>query len=175
MTYARLATALLIAMSLSALAVAELGSFQCRILFNPSLSAPRGFYVVIPVDQIERDQKVAALLPEWAAELAAERGYLPRGIPVIKVVWAVAGDRVCSQEGRLMALNRPDLVAFSHDREGRSMPLWSGCRRLNPDEIFLASDAVPDSFDSRYFGPVRTQRVLGRAALVWPRHARTEP
>lgn len=158
-----------------AILVAERIDFRPLLLLNPTESAARGLYILEPARTFSRGDLVAARLPEDAAELAAERGYLPLGFPVIKTVWAAEGDRVCAEEGRVSAPGRPDLAAFRHDRSGRALPLWSGCRTLNPGEVFLASDEVSYSFDSRYFGPVRTVSVLGRVVLLWPRPDRTEP
>jgi conjugative transfer signal peptidase TraF len=159
----------------AAIVAAERTDFRPLLLHNPTDSAARGLYLLVPTDKVARADLVAARLPDEVAELAAVRGYLPLGLPVIKTVWAAAGDRVCVEEGRVSAPGRPDLVALPHDRSGRELPLWSGCRTLNPGEVFLASDEVSTSFDSRYFGPVSTQSVLGRVVLLWPRHERTEP
>ena len=54
------------------------------------------------------------------------------------------------------------------DRTGAALPVWRGCRRLAPDERFLLGD-TPGSFDSRYFGPVRTRDLEGvfRETLTW--------
>jgi conjugative transfer signal peptidase TraF len=159
----------------AAIVAAELTEFRPLLLLNPTDSAARGLYFLEPADRVARGDLVSARLPEEAAELAAERGYLPLGLPVIKTVWAAEGDRVCAEAGRVSIPDRPDLIALPHDRSGRSLPLWSGCRILNPGEVFLASDEVPSSFDSRYFGPVSMESVLGRAVLLWSRPGRTEP
>ncbi len=144
-------------------------------LWNATDSAPRGLYLIAPAGRLSPGDLVAARLPPEAARLAAERGYLPAGLPVIKTVWAVGGDPVCAVDGRLSALDRPDLIALETDSAGRSLPAWTGCRVLHPGEILLASDLVQDSFDGRYFGPVSTARVLGRARLLWPREGDGEP
>ncbi len=159
----------------TAILAAERIDFRPRLLLNPTDSAARGLYLLVSADTVARGDQVAAYLPQEAAELAAERGYLPLGLPVIKAVWAIEGDHVCAEEGRVSAPDRPDLVALPHDRSGRELPLWSGCRALNSGEVFLASDEVSTSFDSRYFGPVGTESVLGRVVLLWPRPERTEP
>jgi conjugative transfer signal peptidase TraF len=164
-----------VAASAAAIVAAERFEFRPLLLLNPTDSAAHGLYFLEPVDAFARGDLVAAALPEEAATLAAERGYLPLGLPVIKTVWAAAGDRVCAEAGRVSAPGRPDLVALPHDRSGRALPLWSGCRFLNPGEVFLVSDEVSTSFDSRYFGPVGTESVLGRVVLLWPRPERTEP
>lgn len=164
-----------VAASAAAIVAAEWFNFRPLLLLNPTDSAARGLYVLEPADAFTRGDLVAARLPDEAAELAAERGYLPLGLPVIKTVWAADGDHVCAEAGRVSAPDRPDLVALAHDRSGRALPLWSSCRFLNPGEVFLASDEVSTSFDSRYFGPVDTESVLGRVVLLWPRPGRTEP
>lgn len=56
----------------------------------------------------------------------------------------------------------------SHDRRGAPIPRWSGCRRLAPDELIVLGESQ-DSFDSRYFGPVRAGQVVGvYEPLPWP-------
>jgi type IV secretory pathway protease TraF len=56
------------------------------------------------------------------------------------------------------------------DAAGRTLPAWSGCFRLAANDIFLLS-ADPDSFDSRYLGPIDRAHVLGLALPVWVRQA----
>lgn len=145
------------------------------LLWNETLSAPRGLYVLAPARRYQSGDLVAARLPPDAEAFASERGYLPAGLPVIKTTWAVAGDPVCAVEGRLSVPGRPDLQTLAADSAGRPLPAWSGCRALRPGEILLISDRVADSFDGRYFGPVSTARVLGRARLLWPREGDDAP
>jgi signal peptidase I len=41
--------------------------------------------------------------------------------------------------------------------------------RLEPDEFFLLGDNSDHSTDSREYGPVKVERLIGRAAwIVWP-------
>lgn len=54
------------------------------------------------------------------------------------------------------------------DTAGRPLPAWSGCIRLPDTQVFVLA-ADPDSFDSRYFGPVDRANVLGTALPVWVR------
>jgi type IV secretory pathway protease TraF len=58
-------------------------------------------------------------------------------------------------------------AALRHDRFGRPLPSWSGCRRLGTEELFLIAPNSAASFDSRYFGPVTRAQVIGRALPVW--------
>jgi type IV secretory pathway protease TraF len=59
------------------------------------------------------------------------------------------------------------------DAAGRPLPAWSGCFRLRPRDIFVLS-ADPDSFDSRYMGPIDRVHVLGLAQPAWVRPTRAD-
>ena len=58
-------------------------------------------------------------------------------------------------------------VALAQDRIGRPLPVWQGCRRLAASQVFLMNPRVPDSFDGRYFGPLLTSSIVGRAVPLW--------
>ena len=133
-----------------------------RLLYNPSPSAPVGWYRLRPNEHAYRSDLVAALAPENGAALALEREYLPPNIPLIKTVWAVSGEEICHVNGQVFVQGRPALVVLKHDIMGRSLPSRSGCYRLLKDEVFLVSTDVQTSFDSRYFGPVKRKNILGR-------------
>ena len=138
---------------------------QPRLVWNASASAPIGLYRVIS-GAPERGDFVLVRIPKSIESLAAIRGYLPAGIPLIKRVAAVAGDDVCTFDGAIIV--NGEIVARQRraDRAGRSLPRWNECRELVQGEFFLLGDA-PDSFDSRYFGPVTSARLIGRLAPLW--------
>ena len=139
------------------------------VLYNPSKSAPVGWYRIDANGRINRGAMVAAFAPDEARQLAHERGYLPSHIPLIKTVWAAGGEEICSEDGVVHAPNRPDIHALREDGSGREMPVWTGCIILQSDEVFLVSTDVQTSFDSRYFGPVSVKNVLGTVDFVGPR------
>ena len=132
-----------------------------RVLYNKSDSAPIGWYKLDPEGAPVRDAMVAAFAPQEARNLADLRDYLPSHIPLLKSVWAVAGEEVCSSNGIIRAPNRPDIHAAARDGLGRELPHWEGCVTLEADEVFLVSTYVQNSYDSRYFGPVPLDNVLG--------------
>ena len=43
----------------------------------------------------------------------------------------------------------------------RTLPVWRGCRALRRGEFFVFSNRIPNSFDSRYYGPVTQAQILG--------------
>ncbi|SFK84239.1 S26 family signal peptidase [Rhodanobacter glycinis] len=166
----RMVLASLAALGLTALAWASFVSPLPRFVYNPSDSVAVGWYRVDPRTRNPAAPHVGSLvlvpLPAAAATLAARRGYLPRGIPLLKPVAAVAPQRVCVHDGIVRIGGVPVAAALRTDGLGRPLQAWSQCRRLRPGELFLLSTTNPASFDSRYFGPVRAFAVLGIAHPV---------
>ena len=138
---------------------------QPRLVWNASASAPIGLYRVVS-GAPERGDFALVHIPKSIEKLASMRGYLPAGVPLIKRIAAVAGDDVCAFNGAIIV--NGEIVARQRkvDRAGRSLPRWNECRELVQGEFFLLGDA-PDSFDSRYFGPVPSAQVTGRLAPLW--------
>ena len=136
---------------------ASTGSVRPRLIWNLTTSVPIGPYV-IDTGVPKLDDYVLIRLPAVAAELANKRGYLPAGIALLKQVSAAQDDRVCRIGQQIVINGFARARASLTDLLGRPMPVWSGCHRLNAGDVFLLGGG-PDSFDSRYFGPVST--VLG--------------
>ena len=139
-----------------------------RLIYNESPSAPIGWYRIDPDGALKRDVMVAAFAPADARNLADERGYLPHSVPLLKTVWATSGEEVCRFGAKIEAPNRPVLTASPQDGLGRDLPRWDGCITLSETQVFLISTDVKTSFDSRYFGPVPLQNVLGAAEFLGP-------
>lgn len=172
---ARLVLAGLSACGLAALAWASFVQPLPRLIYNPSDSVAVGWYRVDPLDHragaLPRPLSVGSIvltrLPADVAALAAQRGYLPTRIPLLKRVGAVAPQEVCIAKGSVRINGVPSAAVLPADRLGRPLPSWQQCRRLRPGELFLLSVTNPASFDSRYFGPVSAATVIGVAHPVW--------
>lgn len=172
MTRAMKRHALLVCMGvcLAALVVPMLVQFQARIVYNPSDSAARGWYRIVPTlgaDSLHVGSIVLARLPASVAAFAAQRGYLPSGVPILKRIGAVAPQSVCVREQVLRIDSAAVATARLHDGMRRPLPVWAQCRRLVENELFLLSDTNPASFDSRYFGPIDASAMLGIAMPLW--------
>ena len=165
----------LAAIGLAALAGAAFVQPVPRLIYNPSDSVPVGWYRVKPFPHpsdslpplLAVGTIVLARLPADAAALAAQRGYLPAHIPLLKRVGAVAPQHVCIIAGQVRIDGVPVAAALPADRLGRPLPAWPHCRPLFEGEPFLLSAINPASFDSRYFGPVSASAVIGIARPVW--------
>lgn len=161
--HAPLALAIL---GLAALGLAALADPVPRLVWNASASAPIGLYWVshaVPV----RGDLVLALPPPDARRLAAARGYLPAGVPLVKRVAALDGDIVCAAADVISVNGRVATERLARDRLGRPLPAWTGCHLLDDGEVFLLMEGVSDSFDGRYFGSVRRAAIIGRLVPLW--------
>ncbi len=163
----RLVLAALAACGLAALAWAAFVQPDVRIVYNPSDSVPVGWYRIEPAHALHVGSIVLTTLPADAAALAAQRGYLPSHIPLLKRVGAIAPQHVCIVNGIVRIDSVPVAAVRRADGWGRPLPSWPQCRPLAEGELFLLSSTNPASFDSRYFGPIRADAVIGVAHPVW--------
>jgi conjugative transfer signal peptidase TraF len=163
----RVVVALLTALGIAALAWPSLHTSVARIIYNPSDSVPPGWYRIGPPESLRVGSIVLARLPADATALAAQRGYLPEHIPLLKRIGAMSPQQVCIEKHIVRIDGVP--VAGVHTTDGRGRPLsaWQQCRRLHDGELFLLSATNPASFDSRYFGPVAASTVIGSAQPLW--------
>ena len=138
-----------------------------KLLWNATASTPVGLYRLQPINALNNGDLVAALPPEPVASFLAQGGFLPRGVPLLKHVAALAGQTIC-RAGNTVTIDGVTIgIALDRDHLGRPLPRWSGCRRLRPGEIFLMNAGVPDSLDGRYFGPLPITSIIGRATPLW--------
>lgn len=159
------------AMSFVAIAI---GAPQPRLLWNASASAPIGLYYVDRMRSPARGDLVA-IEPEPAIEAyLARRRYVSSGTPLIKHIAALPGDRVCRFRMFVTINGTSVAIAKSHDRQGRALPVWYGCRQLVSHELFLLN-ATPDSLDGRYFGITTNAGLIGRAHAIVTRDAPGKP
>lgn len=142
---------------------------QPRLIWNASASAPPGLYRIKDQRDPPAGTLVAVRPPHALARWLSERGYLPEGVPLLKHIAARTGQQVCRSGVVVSVEARPVAVAQVRDSRGRSLPVWQGCRILEPGELLLLNPTVPDSMDSRYFGPLPASVLLGHAIPIFTR------
>lgn len=138
-----------------------------RFVWNASESVPIGLYTVHPAVRLAVTNLVVAMPPQPLATFLAERSYLPIGVPLIKRILALPGQSVCRSELLIIVDGIEMGAALEHDRRGRALPTWQGCRVIAGGEVFLMNWDEPQSLDSRYFGPIPLSAIVGRAKPVW--------
>ncbi len=137
-----------------------------RLLLNTTASVPVGLYRLSPPGSLAVGDLVVVAPDPALATFLDEGGWLPRGVPLIKPVAAIAGQSVCRVGQDLAIDGRRVARALSVDDHGRPLPSWCGCRALGPGEIFLLAPAF-GSLDGRYFGITDDGQVLARARPLW--------
>jgi len=148
-------------------AVAAIVPVPVKLLWNASASTPLGLYDLTAPNGLKAGDLVAVRPPKPLADFMVGRGYIGRGVPLLKSVAAVPGQQVC-RVGRIVTADGVQLgEAQERDRRGCVLPVWQGCRRIAPDQIFLMNPSVRDSLDGRYFGPLPRAAVIGRAAPLY--------
>lgn len=124
--------------------------------WNRGLSAPPGLYVYRHAPPARPGEMVVLRDPprfrlRW----------------LLKRVEGVEGDRYCWEEssgthrlnGRLMPPPDPDALSVG-------IPVWRGCATLARGEL-VGYGRGAESYDSRYFGPVREADLWGVYAPFW--------
>lgn len=157
-------------LGLAALCAPALVPFSARIVYNPSPSVARGWYRIGAAGgaaSLRAGSLVLVRLPAGVAALAAQRGYLPAGVPILKRIGAVAPQSVCIRGQAVHVDGAAVATVLARDGAQRPLQPWIPCRALVEGELFLLSNAHPASFDSRYFGPVDVSAVLGVAWPLW--------
>lgn len=154
----------------SALAV---GGLWGGLRLNLTPSYPLGIWRNQPIDREAVIGDLVFICPPGtpAFVLGVERGYLPAGLcpsgtaPLIKTVVAVAGQVVEVED--TIAIDGIELQnsgVRSTDAQGRPLSVFAG-GLVPPGSVFLHSD-FGGSYDSRYFGPLPADGILGLAAPV---------
>lgn len=93
---------------------------------------------------------------------------------LIKRVIGLPGDTVVVSNGEYMIYNKQNPKGFDPDKTlsyGKDIPYTSGDLKvkLGPDQIFVSGDNRPDSLDSRDFGPINANQIVGQLILrVYP-------
>lgn len=138
-----------------------------RMIWNASASVPVGFYRIVPANHLDVTDLAVVMPPHDLAGFLDERRYLRKGLPLLKRVLALSGTTVCRNGAEINAYGMTYGQARERDGQGRSLPVWQGCRTLRNGEAFFMNWDSPDSFDSRYFGPLPLSTVVGRAIPLW--------
>lgn len=123
---------------------------------NDGASEPRGYYVY------------AHQPPAQLGEIVVMRDPPHFDLPwLMKTVEGVGGARFCWDprrgihrlDGRPMPPPHPLAIRLG-------IPVWRGCRVLEIGEV-VGYGRSADSYDSRYFGPVREDRLWGVYRSLW--------
>ena len=163
----RLAPLVVGAMTVAAITATARRQDVPQYVWNLTSSVPRGLYAVEAPRCLHVTTLVVVRPPPLLASLLDRGGYLPRGVPLLKRIFALSGQTVCRIGTQINVDGIAAAPARERDGRGRPLPSWQGCRVIGNDEVFLMNWDEPDSFDGRYFGPLPKAAVIARAAPLW--------
>ena len=132
--------------------------FNSKVYLNISKSLPRGLYLVKKVTPQIGDLVIIDLSDPQKNFLVNQAALKFEGL-LLKPIIAMGGDYVCNVQNSILINQNIKLSGKD------TMQLYQICRNLQPEELFVAIAATPNSLDSRYFGPI-TNRDL--KAVVRP-------
>ncbi len=172
MTTQRRAAVIVAVGACTAVTLSALG-YSGGLRVNMTPSYPLGLW---RIESMHRPVAVGDLVficpPQTLAfSLALERGYVRPGLcpgwmsPLIKTVVATSGQRI-DVDGAIRIGGRPLERSDIHplDAAGRALPTFAG-GIVPPGQLFLHSDFA-GSYDSRYFGPIPDDGVIGLAIPI---------
>jgi signal peptidase I len=89
---------------------------------------------------------------------------------LIKRVIGLPGDKIVVANGVYTIYNKQHPNGFDPDKTlpyGKNIPVTSGDETitLGPDQLFVSGDNRPDSLDSRMFGPINANQIIGKLAI----------
>lgn len=145
--------------------------------FNLTPSLPLGIWKIDKIfTPLEKGEYIWFTPTKEIADFAIQRGYLKENknlpnntISMLKQVRGLPGDTYSFKENDLYINDEPveNTTRRELDSKGRSMPQIEG--GVVPEGRFFVLAIHPHSFDSRYFGTIPKQNVIGRAKpfITW--------
>ncbi|GGF93706.1 MULTISPECIES: S26 family signal peptidase [Cysteiniphilum] len=154
---------------------------SCGYIINVTPSMPYGLYKEVSFkanqsEHINIGSIVLSCLPDQAAKVAVNNGYLVHSSrcengfePVLKEVIAVSGDKVFLHQGSIKVVTDKGKIAFYQAPVLRISPSGLKVPSLIKENHFSLTNQVwlygsydyQLSWDSRYFGTVNMQEVIG--------------
>jgi conjugative transfer signal peptidase TraF len=143
---------------------------------NTTRSVAPGFYWVVDISPEKGDFVSFCPAQDSITLIAYERGYIGFGnCPghterLLKIVYGTEGDTI--ELTKVGVVVNGALLAYSTTltQDGLDRPLSPYHKKrlvLQPNELWVMTNRSPLSFDSRYFGPIRSTQVSDVVRPLW--------
>jgi conjugative transfer signal peptidase TraF len=145
---------------------------------NQTASMPEGFYWLSAPREIDKGDFVMICLDDSRAHHALQRGYLHGGScfnfvqPLLKQVVAITNDTVTLTTSSMQVNGLPLTHSSTLTADKQQRPLVAtprGVYKLQPNQLWVYGIKSDRSWDSRYFGLVKTSDVVSivKPILTW--------
>ncbi|MBT1077204.1 S26 family signal peptidase [Geobacter grbiciae] len=136
-------------------------------VLNLSSSEPLGIYRLKPFSgTLRRGEIVWMKAPQKAGAFIYDRGWLPRGWPLLKHIKAIPGDIFCITDTSLTVNGALVGPVSDRDRKGQTLPRIRGCSDVAAGHFLPVATNIANSFDGRYFGTVPASSIIAVATPV---------
>jgi len=138
------------------------------IWINLSDSEPLGIYQVQKFNgKLSHGDLVIMNVPPGFERYVYDRGWLPKGWPLLKKVAALPGETYCINDDRFFVNGSLIGKVFTSDSQGLPLPRRiTGCRRIEEKCFLPVATHIQNSFDGRYFGAVPFSQIKGIATPI---------
>jgi conjugative transfer signal peptidase TraF len=148
------------------IAVASTFFADRQVVINTSPSVEPGIYLrssAAPTVGAIVDFEIPAAAQPY---IRARSGYSGESWYILKPIVAGPEDQVDTL-GDWLVVNGKRIAPMPprQDSAGRPLPFWHASRRLADDEFFVFSARIPNSFDSRCYGPIQRREIM---SVRWP-------
>lgn len=139
------------------------------IVINTSPSVAQGLYIrswESPCVGSLVDFQIPTRLQPYIQMRTGQRG---EQWYILKPILAGPGDHVDTTGDQLWINGKTIAPITTHDGAGRQLPVWRGNRVLQSDEYFVFSSRIPNSLDSRHYGPIYRYHIdaVRRCIFTW--------
>ena len=149
--------------------VPKLGAHRFLVI-NTSPSVAPGLYLRSSEEPTVGTIVDFCIPPEARAYVFGRTGNTGENWYILKPIAAGPGDRV-DTTGLLLVLNGRAIAPMppDFDSAGRPLPVWRENCVLRPNEFFVFSARIPNSFDSRCYGPITRSEIASvrKPLLTW--------
>jgi conjugative transfer signal peptidase TraF len=140
------------------------------VIINTSPSVAPGLYLRCSNEPVVGTLIDFCIPPAARAYVRERTGNDGQNWYILKPIAAGPGDWV-DTTGSMLVLNGRAVAPMSpnFDSAGRPLPQWRENRMLGPDEFFVFSARIPNSFDSRCYGPITRNEIASvrQPILTW--------
>ncbi|MGD0767263.1 MAG: S26 family signal peptidase [Tepidisphaeraceae bacterium] len=149
--------------------IPELGAHRFLVI-NTSPSVAPGLYLRSSEEPAVGKLVDFCIPPAARAYVLGRTGNSGDNWYILKPIVAGPGDRI-DTTGDWLVINGQRIAPMPppEDSSGRPLPVWRACRILAPDEFFVFSNRIPNSFDSRCYGPIHRRQIeaVRNPAIIW--------
>lgn len=137
--------------------------FNIGLIKQVTPSMPKGYYLTYRTEDIGRNDDVLFQPNEKTQQFIVGHGWLPKGVPLLKRIVGIQGDRLCIKQQQVVLNNKTIASIKDKDIKGNQLPQFQFCGVIAHNQYFVQGIANDHSFDSRYYGLISGNQIISKA------------